>query len=608
MPKLTRIDDSSSPPQTYRLHKRLTSIGSESSNDIVLEGDEMAATHAVIQSDGAQFEIKTVTSKTSLRVNGSKTRKHVLNHGDTLEFGGVTLEFSLLDEASSSDSTAGTEGDDEASQTVKQELRGYRRLFDFSQRLLRNYELDALIDDLLDAIIDITRADKGFLLLVEDGEVGIHTARNVEQETVPDALEQVSDSIISKVLETREPIIVSDAMSHDEFKRSESVVNLNLSSVMCVPLLDRGELIGLLYVGNEEVAHLFTRRDLDLLTVFAAQASLIVANAIMVRDLRLDREQLSQRLDEMRFGSIIGASDAMQEIFRKVEKVAPTDVTVLVTGETGTGKELVAREIHNRSDRFKHPFMAINCGAIPENLLESELFGHVKGAFTGAEKTRQGKFQAAEGGTVFLDEIGEMPVSLQVKLLRVLQEREVTKVGSSESEAVDIRVIAATNKDLEAAVESGQFREDLYYRLNVISLDLPPLNMRGDDVILIARYYINEICDDLGVGTKELSPEAKAALKEYEWPGNVRQLENKLKKAILLSDRSVLGADDLGLEPEMLDPIAPLSEAKERFAYRYVLEALERNDGNRTAAADELDVDPRTIFRYLEKGSEGDEA
>jgi transcriptional regulator with PAS, ATPase and Fis domain len=332
-----------------------------------------------------------------------------------------------------------------------------------------------------------------------------------------------------------------------------------------------------------------------------------LANAIMVRDLRLDREQLSQRLEEMRFGSIIGASDAMQEIFRKVEKVAPTDVTVLVSGQTGTGKELVAREIHNRSDRFKQPFMAINCGAIPENLLESELFGHVKGAFTGAEKTRKGKFQAAEGGTVFLDEIGEMPVSLQVKLLRVLQEREVTKVGSSEPESVDIRVIAATNKDLEAAVEAGQFREDLYYRLNVISLDLPPLNMRGDDVILIARYYINEICDDLDVGTKELSPEAKAALKEYEWPGNVRQLENKLKKAILLSDRSILSADDLGLEPEMIDPIAPLSEAKERFAYRYVLEALERNDGNRTAAADELEVDPRTIFRYLEKGSEGDE-
>ena len=232
MPTLTRIDASSSPPKAYRLHKRLTSIGSEASNDIVVEGDDMAATHAVIQSDGAKFEVKTVTSKTSLRVNGSKTRNHVLSHGDTLEFGGVTLEFSLLDSDAGSDTASGEDAGDEDSQSIKQELRGYRRLFDFSQRLLRNYELDALIDDLLDAIIDITRADKGFLLLVDEGDVGIHTARNVDRETIPNGLDHVSDSIISKVLETRDPIIVSDAMSHEEFKRSESVVNLNLSSVM----------------------------------------------------------------------------------------------------------------------------------------------------------------------------------------------------------------------------------------------------------------------------------------------------------------------------------------------------------------------------------------
>lgn len=595
MPTLTLIPDGSSTPKEFGLHKRITSIGSDPTNDIVLEANGVEESHAIVQCDGSNFQIRGVDGNADFRINGSSKRSATLEHDDRIELGSANLKFSLLDSADQQSD----EGD-----VVKEELKGYRKLFDFSQQLLSDYDLEQLLDRLLDSVIDITNADKGFLILVEEDDFGIRVARNVNRETIPDAVEHVSDSIIAKVLQSREAIIVSDAMKNEEFKGSESVVNLNLSSVMCVPLVDRGSLLGLIYVGNEHITNLFTRRHLDLLTIFGAQASLIIANAIMVRDLRLDRERLSERLSEMRFGSIIGASDAMREIFRKVEKVAPTDVNVLVTGETGTGKELVAREIHNRSPRFKEPFVTINCGAIPESLLESELFGHMKGAFTGADQTREGKFQAADGGTIFLDEIGEMPLNLQVKLLRVIQERQITKVGASTPEDVDIRIIAATNKDLEQAVDDGEFREDLFYRLNVIMLHLPPLQMRGNDVILIANYYIREICEDLDVGHKELNQEAVNALKRYEWPGNVRQLENRLKKAILLSESSVITPKDLGLTPEMLEPILPLSEAKERFAYRYVIEALERNDGNRTKAADELDVDPRTIFRYLDKGED----
>jgi len=598
MPTLTRIEDENTPLEKFGLHKRITSLGADATNDIVLDADGVEESHAVIQFDGTSFEIQGVDDHSEFRVNGQSTRKHTLEQDDRIEIGTTRLKFSLLETA---------DDDSDRADVVKEELEGYRKLFDFSQNLLRDYDLASLLENLLDSVIDITNADKGFLILVEEDDVGIQVARNVDKETIPDAVEHVSDSIIAKVLDSREAMIVSDAMNDEEFKGSESVVNLNLSSVMCVPLVDRGSLLGLIYVGNENIANLFTRRHLDLLTIFSAQASLIIANAIMVRDLRLDKQMLSERLSEMRFGRIIGASDSMREVFRKVEKVAPTGVNVLVTGETGTGKELVAREIHNRSSRYDGPFVTINCGAIPESLLESELFGHVKGAFTGASRTREGKFQAADGGTIFLDEIGEMPLNLQVKLLRVLQERTITKVGSSEPEDVDIRVIAATNKDLEEAVEEGQFREDLFYRLNVIMLHLPPLQVRGNDVVLIAKYYIREICEDLDVGQKELSQEALQALKRYEWPGNVRQLENRLKKAILLSDSSVITPEDLGLTPEMLEPILPLSEAKERFAYRYVLEALERNDGNRTKAAEELDVDPRTIFRYLDKGEGEDE-
>ncbi|MFB6263156.1 MAG: sigma 54-interacting transcriptional regulator [Bradymonadaceae bacterium] len=597
MAKLTVIDDSQARGTEFHLRKRLTSIGAERTNDVVLDAEGVRSSHAVVQCDDDHFVIKRVASDADLRVNGESTPQTSLAHDDQIQLGEAQLEFSLLGET------------DEPSDrdVVREELQGYRKLFDFSKRLLRDYELPSLLDNLLDAVIDITHADKGFLILVEDDEFGIKVARNVNRESIPDAMAHVSDSIISTVLDSQEAIIVSDATENEEFNSSESVVNLNLSSVMCVPLQDRGELLGLIYVGNETVSNLFTRRHLDLLTIFAAQASLIVSNAILVRDLKLDKQQLSKRLSEMRFGELIGASDAMRDVFRKVEKVAPTDVNVLITGQTGTGKELVAREIHNRSQRYKGPFVTINCGAIPESLLESELFGHVEGAFTGATRTRDGKFQAAHGGTIFLDEIGEMPLELQVKLLRVLQEHEVKKVGASAAESVNIRVVAATNRDLEAAVESGEFREDLYYRLNVVQLELPPLELRGDDVVLIARHYIDELCQELDVGSKELAPETIEAMRQYDWPGNVRQLENRLKKAILLSERSVIRPEDLGLEPEMMDSIAPLSEAKEQFARRYVMEALERNDGNRTRAAEELEVDPRTIFRYLEKEEGADQ-
>jgi transcriptional regulator with PAS, ATPase and Fis domain len=276
-------------------------------------------------------------------------------------------------------------------------------------------------------------------------------------------------------------------------------------------------------------------------------------------------------------------------------------VSVLITGETGTGKELIAREIHRRSNRAKGPFIAINCGAIPETLMESELFGHVRGAFTGAVATHLGKFQAANAGTIFLDEIGELPLSLQVKLLRVLQDRVVVKVGDTKPERIDVRVLAATNKLLEEEVRTGRFREDLYYRLNVVTVGLPPLRERGEDITTIANYFVKKHREEFGSPVTGFSPEALAAIRRFEWPGNVRQLENRIKKAMVLCEGTLIGAADLDLGPTDLAPVLPLAQAKEEFQRRYVLEVLERNGGNRTQTAKDLGVDPRTIFRYLEK-------
>ncbi|RYZ62757.1 MAG: sigma-54-dependent Fis family transcriptional regulator, partial [Proteobacteria bacterium] len=292
---------------------------------------------------------------------------------------------------------------------------------------------------------------------------------------------------------------------------------------------------------------------------------------------------------------------SMMEVFRKVQKVATTDISVLITGETGTGKELIARELHRRSNRESGPFIVINCGAIPENLIESELFGHVKGAFTGAIASRPGKFQAADKGTLFLDEIGELPLNLQVKLLRALQERVVYRVGDSKPERVDIRVVAATNRVLEDEIRGGRFREDLYYRLNVVNIYLPALRERGDDVLIIAKALLSKFADELHSAVRGFTPQALAAIRKHQWPGNIRQLENRLKKALVLCDKTLLGIEDMELEVNSERGILPLEKAKEEFQRKYVLEVLERNNGNRTQTARDLGVDPRTIFRYLER-------
>jgi transcriptional regulator with PAS, ATPase and Fis domain len=356
-----------------------------------------------------------------------------------------------------------------------------------------------------------------------------------------------------------------------------------------------------MYVGNDRVKGLFERNQLDLLSIFAGQASLILQNAMLLHALRADKEKLSNELKDKRFGEIIGVCGSMMEVFRKLQKVATTDISVLITGETGTGKELIAREVHRRSNRANGPFVVINCGAIPENLIESELFGHVKGAFTGAVASRPGKFQVADKGTLFLDEIGELPLNLQVKLLRALQERVVYRVGDSKPEKVDIRVVAATNRVLEEEIRGGRFREDLYYRLNVVNLFLPPLRERGDDVLIIAKALLSKYADELHSQVQGFTPQALAAIKKNAWPGNIRQLENRIKKALVLCDKKLLDVDDLDLGSASEAPILPLEKAKEDFQRRYVLEVLERNNGNRTQTARDLGVDPRTIFRYLER-------
>jgi transcriptional regulator with GAF, ATPase, and Fis domain len=598
-----RFFPSEGAPVLLALHKPLSTIGRALGNDIHLPDASVANHHAQIVFNGRDFQLEEVDREAEILINGKKKRRARLANGDRITLGKALLAFSMFSELA----VPGTpEAEERENNGDTGDIARLRRLHSFSERLMMSRSVDELLETLLDDIIELTGAARGVVLLVDpsegkDSTPSVRVSRNVQREAIQDASGVISDSIVRQVIETKRPVIVSDALTDTTFGKSESVISLKLSSVMCAPLVSQGEVIGALYVANDEIKHLFDRRQLDLLTIFAAQSSLILQNAMLLRALRADKEKLSADLLDKRFGEIIGACASMMEVFRKLQKVAATDISVLITGETGTGKELIARELHRRSNRANGPFVTVNCGAIPENLIESEMFGHVKGAFTGAIASRAGKFQQADGGSLFLDEIGELPLGMQVKLLRALQERVVFRVGDNRPEKCDIRVIAATNRNLDEMIKSGEFREDLYYRLNVVNLWLPPLRERGDDVFIIAKALLSKFADELKSAVRGFSPQALAAIKKYPWPGNIRQLENRIKKALVLCDQTLLGPDDLDLGAEAQSVIVPLEKAKEDFQRQYVLEVLERNNGNRTQTARDLGVDPRTIFRYLEK-------
>jgi len=571
------------------LVKRLTSVGRDPENDVAVPDPRLAATALHIHFDGKDYNAAPHEG-TDMTVNGKRRGAWRLGPGDRIRVGETELLFDPAPRAPPP-----------RAEPQGQRLAALETLVRFSERLLGATDLPRLLDEMMDALVEITQADKGFLILLEDGEMSVRAARNVARETIEGAVAPVSDSIIRKVMELRRPIVVADALNDAEWSESASVVNLKLCSVMCAPLMQKGDVFGVIYLGNDNVVSLFDERALEVLTVFAAQASLLASNALLLDALRRENVALKEAVATKQYGDLVGAGPSMREVYRRIERVAATDISVLVTGETGTGKELVAREIHRRSPRAQGPFVSVNCAAIPEPLLESELFGHVKGAFTGAIATRLGKFQAAHGGTLFLDEIGEMPPALQVKLLRALQDRTVTKVGDTRAEPVDIRVIAATNKVLADEIAKGAFREDLFYRLDVVSIELPPLRARGEDVVVIARWFLQKFAKEFGARVRGFTPAAVVAIRKYAWPGNIRELENRLKKAIVLADRALVSAEDLDLRPETLDPIVPLVQAKEDFQKRYINEVLERNGGNRTKTAKDLGVDPRTIFRHLER-------
>ncbi|APR85238.1 Response regulator of zinc sigma-54-dependent two-component system [Minicystis rosea] len=516
----------------------------------------------------------------------------------------------------------------EASRIAKLE-----RLIALFRKLNSTLETAEVLGMALDAAIDLTEAERGFIILdePEKGELHVPVARNVDREKVGKSHLKYSRSIAEQAISTAEPVITVDASADDRFREQRSVHAMRLRSVIAVPIRSPDRVLGALYLDNRFSQARFGREDADLLLAFSDQVALALRNARTLEDLRRrtieleeergrvealargQAERIEELAEEIRvrqealehrhdYRSIIGRGAAMTKLFRTLDRVIDSPLPVLVLGESGTGKELVARAVHYQSGRRAGPFVGVNCAALPATLLESELFGHVKGAFTGADRDRVGLVALARGGTLFLDELGEMPLEVQAKLLRVVQEREVRPVGAASSTPVDFRLVCATNRDLRAEVARGRFREDLYYRVGVVEVPLPPLRDRTEDLPHLAIHFVGRAAENLGRPAPRLSGAAMRKLTQHRWPGNVRELENVITKAVVFASGQQLGPDDIDL-PRLAPPArraAPREDRSQEADERsLILAALARTDWNAALAARDLGMPRATFYRRL---------
>jgi Nif-specific regulatory protein len=415
-------------------------------------------------------------------------------------------------------------------------------------------DLGEVLDRTMDLALERLGAERGMVVLADrlTGGLEVAVARNLGRDGDGAEEHKLSESVVRRVIETDEPVLAVDAPADRRFAGAESIVASHILSILCVPLSIRDRPAGAIYVDHCKSRHLFGPTDLAFLRAFADGAAVAIDNARLFGELEEARRRLKAENESLRrevfavhhLGSLIGRSRAIEELKATLERVAQSSSTVLIRGESGTGKGLVARIIHNVSPRREGPFVHFNCAALPESLVESELFGHEKGAFTGATERKPGRFELADGGTVFLDEVGKVSRAVQAKLLRVVEDKEFERVGGTRTLRSDVRIITATNLDLEAAIARDEFREDLYYRLNIIPIVLPPLRERREDLPYLVRHFLERIGADLGQGTRDLDPAVLELFARHRWPGNVRELESAIHRALVLSPREVLTPAD----------------------------------------------------------------
>jgi transcriptional regulator with GAF, ATPase, and Fis domain len=482
-------------------------------------------------------------------------------------------------------------------------------LYRVSRTLLQEGEYGELLSGLLDTLIEGLGADRGFVVVREAGEFRATAARNFRSEALSRAEEAVSRSIARSVMESGRAVLIGDASMNEPYSKQPSIQQLSLRSVLCAPLVTSDEAFALIYLENRQVANCFREEQRNLLDEVCALAAPRLRSAVAMNQAQRRAEALEQAHSQS--DGILTADPGMESLLRTVYQIATTDLPVLIEGETGTGKELIARAVYRHSARVKGPFIALNCAAIPEALIGSELFGFVQGAFTGANRDRVGFVGAAHRGTLFLDEIGDLPLDLQPHLLRVLQSGEFTRLGNTRVEHVDVRFIAATNRDLESEVRAGRFRADLFFRLSAITLRLPPLRDRPHDIRLLAEHFARTAAARYGRPTPRLAEDCLSALTAYSFPGNVRELESEMARLAALASADVLCGADLLNErirkrsngessaSSSSSAVAPMS--LHEMEKQLIFSVLQHTGGNRTRAAEVLGISREGLRTKLQR-------
>jgi Nif-specific regulatory protein len=600
-------------------------IGRDPSNSLAVSDLSLSRRHCILSREQDSYKICDLDSRNGTFVNGSVVSEKRLNHGDEIAVGESVFIFLDNDQEPNEATMEAVEFDDTVTQATTQirpqdvlylqpdrilkELpvtsrlgRNLNALLKISRVVHSTSDLNQLQRQILQLIFEVVPAERGAILMDSTGNENfstlfVHPAPVKRGEPV-----RVSRTITRQVMQQGIAILGVDVPGSGGLSGVESLVTFQVRSLLCVPVTIFQKVIGCIYLDTTSPTRRFDREHLELVASIAGISAVALENAR--RLLWLEEENLRLAAEINLQHNMVGESAAMKEVYRFLSRVAPTEATVLIGGESGTGKELVARAIHRNSPRGSRPFVAINCAAIPEGLLESELFGYERGAFTGAVAQKKGRLEMAEGGVVFLDEIGELAPSLQVKLLRVLQEREFERLGGSRPIAVDIRLIAATNKDLADAVKAKAFREDLYYRLNVVSVVVPPLRERPEDIALLAEYFVSKFAVKCKVKAKKISTEAVARLMNYDWPGNVRELENAIERALVLGASDAIQPEDLPESVLENDVAVGANEAKYHTAVKQlkrhlILTALEEAKGNYTEAARILGVHANYLHRLV---------
>lgn len=600
-------------------------LGRDDDNHIQILDETCSRHHARIRRFETRYAVTDLGSNNGTFVNGEKSEESVLKDADRILIGNTLLVFEeAVGTAFEERGTVLHDGDSPHLQVASsvsvqepvrfvQERRADRleRLYEVARTLAELLDLDALLPRIVDLAIESVRAERACLLWT-DAQGGDRRAAVVRPEGRPAGDDiPVSDTIVTRALTEGRALLVRDARIDAGLQRQDSVVRFQVGSVLCVPLIVRGERLGALYLDSGAGGRSFQEDDLAFVTGVGQMASLAIANARRFSDCR-------QEIAELRRGAtpggagIIGRSPKFSAVLALIDKVAPSGATCLLTGETGTGKEVLARALHDRSPRRPQPFIAINCAALVETLLESELFGHEKGAFTGAVERRKGKFELAHTGTLFLDEVGEMALSTQVKLLRVLQERQFYAIGGNKPISVDVRVIAATNRKLPQLVREGKFREDLYYRLCVVVIPIPPLRERPEDVPQLVYHFLERAAREIKKPVKGVTNAAMDILQRYPWPGNVRELQNVMERCVVLADGTQIDVDVLPLDLRgeaalAADPAStPAAAGVGAFSLREaekqaMIRALAQTGGKKGETARLLGISWPTLNRKLEE-------